>query len=172
MNKAIFILATVILFFTIGCEKNNDDEGNRIEFDDEVYSISWGSWSSGDYYKHEGLYSIDLRLLPSTMSFETKDSLIYLVGTETFMGFGLVSSTQTLEGSYSLPGEGENEPDAGQIEIALIVTWPSEDGYIFEKEGQLDITRSGDDYQISFMGVEEGGLTVRAYYKGTLIGFN
>lgn len=176
MNKAIFILALGIFFVSTGCEKekDNDDEGNRIEVDDEVYPISWGVWgSSDDYvYGHEGLYLINLVLLPSTMYPETQDSLTEIEGTGTLMLFLLVSSRQSLEGNYSVFSEGENETKTGQIFLAEIISMPSEDGYSIEEEGQLDITRSGDDYEISFIGVEDGGLTVNAYYKGILTYLN
>ena len=123
-----------------------------------------------NYVEHEGLYYYEILLLPQSMYYN--DSSRLLKGVGTFIGFAVISSAQILEGSYSVPGEGVNERKAGQIEGAAMVTWPAEDFNIFDKEGKLDITRSRYDYEISFSGMEDGGLTVSAYYKGTLIGNN
>jgi hypothetical protein len=163
MNKPILILATVIIFVTIGCEKENIEMGNQIEFEGEVYPLDWGVAHSLLY---KGLYDFTLRLLPSTMYLD--DDPDYIRGPGTFVGVNFKSSSQTPEGTYLLPGEGEDERKAGQILFAAMVTWPSEDGYIFEKKGKLVIKRSGDNYEIRFTGMDDEGRTIHAYYKGAL----
>ena len=85
------------------------------------------------------------------------------------VAFEFISSSYTPEGSYSLPTPGINEKEQGQILFAGIVTWPApEVGYFLEKEGYLDISKSGDEYVISYTGEEAGGVTVTAYYEGPL----
>ncbi len=169
----IIIKITIIIIMSVLCcgfEKQNNEKANQIEFNGEVYPISWGACL---FDENEELYLINLVLLPSTMSLGTNtDGNAELEGPGTLMGFNLYASTQTLEGSYSIPGEGVNEREGGQIYDAAIVTFPPKDGYFFEKEGQLNKSKSDDNYEISYTGKEDGGLSISAYYKGKLISVN
>ena len=54
INTSILIIISVLC---CGCEKENNEKENRIEYDGEVYPLSWGM---ANYVEHEGLYDYEI----------------------------------------------------------------------------------------------------------------
>lgn len=160
---SIGILVAAISF--VGCKKDSDDKANQFQVADDAYAVDSlemekiGTITNG--------YRIWVDLISPDV---TVDEEGYWGNHGNIIRFELVSSDMTgiPTGEYVFDETG-NEPAFSFPSANYSINWINgSPGSVWTTlaSGTVSVSRNGNNYEISYLGTDENGKKVTAYYKG------
>jgi hypothetical protein len=164
------ILAIIISLVNFSCDNSEDDNSNKrnqIEYNGEIYELTWGEVSLDDDLPDDNKQDFSIVLYSESLRSDM-DGVGHDFGIE-----GLSASTN-IAGTYTVVSVDNNDDEtAGLAECQLdVYTEPLDEyheGDIFEfVEGSLSINIDNLTYEISFSGKDLAGNSCTLYYKGEL----
>ncbi|MCD4793982.1 MAG: hypothetical protein K8R54_12160 [Bacteroidales bacterium] len=178
IKKSIQVLTVLasLLFFS-DCKKDIEDEEevkiNQIEYNGEIYDLSWGiidyDGSSGE------LHYFSISLYSKTINYDSNSGKS---GTgHEFWFEDIISASNDVQGTYNAVEWLENTVEEagiiGECEMSERRTHPDGDEndipYHEFYDGELSITKVENNYTITFNGKDPRGVDISLYYKGSLI---
>lgn len=155
-----------------GCDwfkKSDDDMPYYLRVNGEDNELNSGLYENFGLNEDGATYEIHVSLFSSGIIVEGSGRIDTVYGAGNIIYFEIITSAGTIidDGEYPLdPNKALKTFRNAQYKIG----WNSDvrPPYVKLTSGTVTMLRSGNVYEVRFDGLDEFGLTVSAYYKGTL----
>jgi hypothetical protein len=170
MKQILKITFIVFLFaaFFAGCKKDKDSPSNYLQASDTTVKLSHGTLE--DYKDPSAVgYWLGIGLLTSGITLDA-EGYWDNAGSGIYFSIHSDSATSFPTGTYTF--DDSEDPPTFTFDYAdFCMKWTTDyenNVWVSLVSGTLKIVKNGDNYKITFNGVDENGDVVRGNYTGTL----
>ncbi|TVR43773.1 MAG: hypothetical protein EA394_00825 [Bacteroidia bacterium] len=178
-KKWTLLLALLVSpFFFAACsddDDNNNGMSNHFTYDGNTYSLAGGIMLNfGQQWDHD-TYNMDLFLHSDGLAFDPSVPRFTGTGDGVAIEFFSPGEDELVPGTYTFDPDDTAEPfTIGTLaEIVLDFDAATEEGTFIEiVGGNVEVSKSGSNYQITLNLVAEDGNEVTGYYSGSFTWFD
>lgn len=178
--KALFKLTALLMIVLViaSCKKDNDDDKvsvNSFNYDGQEFELTQGILENYGTWSGDEAFNLDLTLLSSGFTIVDDQGYAEASGT----GHGIYFEMYSSKSNELVPGEyvfDEDSYEAGTFEFGdFVMNYSIEDetGEMVDiTGGKVNVSKSGNEYEVSFDCTTETGKNITGSFKGSLQYFN